>query len=136
LAASHVGRHHARRRADVSQGFPGVAVEGLPAGIRCLDRAARWLAALCLAASSAGCILTKDLPDPALDIQQEYKPQGYKAARLTSADAPPTLDWWRGFRSRELTDLMEEAQTVNLDIAAANARFEVAGAQARTAGRG
>jgi multidrug efflux system outer membrane protein len=79
--------------------------------------------------SSAGCILTRDLPDPALDI-----PDGYKAARLTDKDAPPTLDWWRGFRSRELTDLMEEAQTVNLDIAAATSRFIQADAQARIAG--
>jgi multidrug efflux system outer membrane protein len=113
----------------VSQGFPGVAAEGLPAAIRCLDRAARWLATLCIVASSAGCILTRDLPDPALDI-----PDGYKAARLTDKDAPPTLDWWRGFRSRELTDLMEEAQTVNLDIAAATSRFIQADAQARIAG--
>jgi len=79
--------------------------------------------------SSAGCILTKDLPDPALDI-----PEGYKAARLTRADAPPTLDWWRGFRSPELTTLMQEAQTVNLDIAAATARFIQADAQARVTG--
>ena len=79
--------------------------------------------------SSAGCILTRDLPDPALDI-----PEGYKAARLTRADAPPTLDWWRGFRSPELTMLMEEAQTVNLDVAAATARFIQADAQARVAG--
>ena len=80
--------------------------------------------------SSAGCILTKDLPDPALDI-----PDGYKAARLTkAADALPTLDWWRGFRSTELTTLMQEAQTVNLDIAAATARFLQADAQARITG--
>jgi NodT family efflux transporter outer membrane factor (OMF) lipoprotein len=91
---------------------------------------ARSLVALGLVASSAGCILTKDLPDPALDV-----PEGYKAARLSKAtDAPPTLDWWRGFRSRELTGLMEEAQTVNLDIAAATARFKQADAQARIAG--
>src|SRR4051794_19883416 len=90
----------------------------------------RSLAALAILASSAGCILTKDLPDPALDI-----PDGYKAARLTNAsDAPPTLDWWRGFRSSELTGLMEEAQRVNLDIAAAVARFIQADAQARIAG--
>jgi NodT family efflux transporter outer membrane factor (OMF) lipoprotein len=82
-----------------------------------------------MVASSAGCILTQDLPNPALDI-----PQGYKAARLTNPDAPPTLDWWRGFRSPELTDLMEEAQKVNLDIAAATARFIQADAQARIAG--
>ena len=93
-------------------------------------RAAGLLALLCIVISSAGCILTKDLPDPALDI-----PDGYKAARLTkAADALPTLDWWRGFRSTELTTLMQEAQTVNLDIAAATARFLQADAQARITG--
>ena len=51
-----------------------------------------------------------------------------------SADAPPSLDWWRGFRSAELTQLMEEAQTVNLDIAAAVSRIVQADAQARHAG--
>ena len=93
-------------------------------------RAAGLLGLLCIVISSAGCILTKDLPDPALDI-----PDGYKAARLTkAADALPTLDWWRGFRSTELTTLMQEAQTVNLDIAAATARFLQADAQARITG--
>ena len=109
-------------------------VHGLPAAILCLDRAARWLAALCIVASSAGCIVTQDLPDPALDIPQVYKPQDYKAAKVAEQNAPPTLDWWRGFRSSELTDLMEEAQKVNLDIAAATARFIQADAQARVAG--
>jgi outer membrane protein TolC len=97
-------------------------------------RAVRWLAALCIVASSAGCVLTQDLPDPALDVAPVYKPQGYGAARQTKPDAPPTLDWWRGFRSRELTQLMEEAQTVNLDIAAAVARLVQADAQARITG--
>jgi NodT family efflux transporter outer membrane factor (OMF) lipoprotein len=93
-------------------------------------RLVRSLAVLSCVAGSAGCILTKDLPDPALDI-----PEGYKAARLSkAADSRPTLDWWRRFRSRELTDLMEEAQTVNLDIAAATARFQQADAQARITG--
>jgi outer membrane protein TolC len=44
------------------------------------------------------------------------------------------MDWWRGFRSKELTVLMEEAQTVNLDIAAAVARIRQADALAQTAG--
>ena len=95
-----------------------------------MRRVARSLVTFTMVASSAGCILTKDLPDPALDI-----PEGYKAARLTNATgAQPTLDWWRGFRSSELTGLMEEAQRVNLDIAAAVARFVQADAQARIAG--
>lgn len=72
-------------------------------------------------------MLTQDLPDPALDVPAQYKYAG-------KADAPPTLDWWRGFRSSELTQLMEEAQTVNLDIAAAVSRIVEADAQARQAG--
>ncbi|MGY3082026.1 NodT family efflux transporter outer membrane factor (OMF) lipoprotein [Bradyrhizobium sp. LM6.10] len=82
---------------------------------------------LCLAAGSGACVLTQDLPDPALDVPTQYKYAG-------KADAPPTLDWWRGFRSPELTQLMEEAHTVNLDIAAAVARIVQADAQARQAG--
>jgi multidrug efflux system outer membrane protein len=114
----------------VTQRIATAAIEGWPALIPGGRRLARSLAVLGLVASSAGCILTKDLPDPALDI-----PEGYKAARPSkAAGAPPTLDWWRGFRSRELTGLMEEAQTVNLDIAAATARFRQADAQARIAG--
>jgi multidrug efflux system outer membrane protein len=113
----------------VSQSSPGGVVDGLLAAIPCVDRVAKWLATFCIVASCAGCILTQDLPDPALDI-----PDGYKAARLTDKDAAPTLDWWRGFRSSELTTLMEDAQTVNLDIAAATARFIQADALARVVG--
>jgi len=82
---------------------------------------------LCLAAGSGACVLTQDLPDPALDVPAHYKYAG-------KGGAPPSLDWWRGFRSAELTQLMEEAQTVNLDIAAAVARIVQADAQARQAG--
>ncbi len=113
----------------MNQRFPSVAVPRSSAALPNLNRAARWLAALCMVASSVGCVLTQDVPDPALDI-----PNAYKDARSIDSDAPPTLDWWRGFRSRELTGLMEEAQTVNLDIAAAVARFRQADAQARVAG--
>ncbi|MDQ8730110.1 efflux transporter outer membrane subunit [Bradyrhizobium sp. LHD-71] len=76
-----------------------------------------------------GCILTTDLPDPALTIPGRYQSAGAKAQA-----APPALDWWRGFRSAELTRLMEEAQVINLDIAAATARFRQADALARQAG--
>jgi multidrug efflux system outer membrane protein len=76
-----------------------------------------------------GCILKSDLPDPALTV-----PGGYRSASADAQAAPPKLDWWRGFRSAELTTLMEEAQTVNLDIAAATARFRQADALARQAG--
>nr|WP_249809833.1 efflux transporter outer membrane subunit [Bradyrhizobium sp. 139] len=82
---------------------------------------------MCLAASSGACVLTQDLPDAALDVPTQYKYAG-------KGDTPPSLDWWRGFRSTELTQLMQEAQTVNLDIAAAVSRIVEADAQARQAG--
>jgi outer membrane protein, multidrug efflux system len=113
----------------VTRSFPGVTPECPAAANPRSDRIAKWLASLCIVASSAGCVLTQDLPNPALDI-----PQGYKFGKSTDANTPPTLDWWHGFRSRELTVLMEEAQRVNLDIAAAVARFIQADAQARIAG--
>ncbi|TAH67653.1 MAG: efflux transporter outer membrane subunit [Rhodopseudomonas palustris] len=92
-------------------------------------RLVRTAAALSLALSAGGCLLTNDLPDPALDV-----PSAYKAGRPGGPDAGPSLDWWRGFRSAELTSLMQEAQSVNLDIAAATARMRQADAQARITG--
>lgn len=112
---------------DVTQGVPVIAMWRSEGSASRTLRAARWIAALCLAAGSGACVLTQDLPDPALDVPTQYK---YAA----KGDAPPSLDWWRGFRSAELTQLMEEAQTVNLDIAAAVSRIVQADAQARQAG--
>ena len=94
-----------------------------------LSCAARWIAVGCLIAGSAGCVLTQDIPDPALDV-----PNGYRHAGKVNAEKLPKLDWWRGFGSPELTSLMEEAQRVNLDVAAAVARFKQADALARQAG--
>lgn len=79
-----------------------------------------------------GCLLPQDKPDPALDIPDFYT-EGPKSERSAEA-ALPALDWWRGFRSRELTALIEEARSANLDIAAAVARIVQADAQARIAG--
>ncbi|MBR0818069.1 efflux transporter outer membrane subunit [Bradyrhizobium liaoningense] len=112
---------------DVTQDGPAVAMGRSPGLTFRTSRAAQWVAVVCLAASSGACVLTQDLPDPALDVPAQYKYAG-------KPDAPPSLDWWRGFRSAELTQLMEEAQTVNLDIAAAVARIVQADAQARQAG--
>ncbi|WP_375790657.1 efflux transporter outer membrane subunit [Bradyrhizobium sp. vgs-9] len=112
---------------DVTQDGPAVAMGRSPSLTFRTSRAAQWVAAVCLAASSGACVLTQDLPDPALDVPAQYKYAG-------KPDAPPSLDWWRGFRSAELTQLMEEAQTVNLDIAAAVSRIVQADAQARQAG--
>jgi multidrug efflux system outer membrane protein len=82
---------------------------------------------LCLVQMLTGCIFTSARPDLAADI-----PPKYGAGQGESA--PPALDWWRGFRTRELTNLIEEAQIANLDIAAAIGRIIQADAQAKIVG--
>jgi len=79
-----------------------------------------------------GCLLTGDIPEPGLQIPEFYS-GGPKNQKLAEA-ALPRLDWWRGFRSRELTHIVEVAQLANLDIAVAVARIIQADAQARIAG--
>src|SRR5438034_9589161 len=76
-----------------------------------------------------GACVLNDRLDPALEV-----PKNYRAPHLRSEAAVPPLDWWRGFRSAELTDLMEQALAANFDIAAAVARIVQADAQARIAG--
>ena len=82
---------------------------------------------LCLVPMLTGCIFTSTRPELAPDI-----PPKYGAGQGQSA--PPSLDWWRSFRSRELTNLIEEAQIANLDIAAAIGRILQADAQAKITG--
>jgi NodT family efflux transporter outer membrane factor (OMF) lipoprotein len=94
-----------------------------------LKRACGLAIALGLMPMISGCILTADKLDPMLDV-----PQTYRAAHGAPGAATPELDWWRSFRSAELTDLMEQASAANLDIAAAVARIVQADAQARVAG--
>ncbi len=76
----------------------------------------------------AGCLLT-ERPDLALEI-----PDSYKAAPGAPTNAPPKLDWWRSFRSKELTDLIEDAQSSNFDIAVAVAHIIQADAASKIAG--
>ncbi|HKG01126.1 MAG TPA: efflux transporter outer membrane subunit [Xanthobacteraceae bacterium] len=100
----------------------------MPEGATARGRRLRLVLATALLPTLGGC-LHKELSDPALDI-----PLTYRAARGKPHAALPKLDWWRSFRSPELTALMEEAQIGNLDIAAAVARIIQADAQARIAG--
>jgi outer membrane protein, multidrug efflux system len=90
------------------------------------------LQGFCLMLPLGGCLLSADKPDPGLDIPQAYE---FGAKNPAAAEvALPPLDWWRGFHSKELTELIEEARTSNLDIAAAVAQIEQADAQSRVAG--
>src|SRR5437588_1397159 len=86
--------------------------------------------ALVLAPCLSGCMLPTDAPTGSVvDV-----PPKYRAAAGKPYAALPAPDWWRGFRSRELTALVERAQLANFDIAAAVARIEQADASTRIAG--
>ncbi len=88
------------------------------------------VSALLLAPALSGCILGSERPDLNLEVPAAYREGGHRApdAHL------PALDWWRGFRSSELTNLMDAAQIYNLDIAVAIAQIVQADAQVGVAG--
>ncbi len=105
-------------------------VRRAPAGQAGKLRAASALFALAISPGLSGCIL--GLERPALDIDV---PASYRAAAKANVDAAvPALDWWRGFRSAELTSLMDDAQLHNLDIAVAIAQIVQADAQVGISG--
>jgi multidrug efflux system outer membrane protein len=66
-----------------------------------------------------------DIPPPAV---------WREAPNNDSAAIWPSADWWHGFGSQTLDDLIAEAQRSNDDLAVAIARVEEADAQARIAG--
>jgi NodT family efflux transporter outer membrane factor (OMF) lipoprotein len=78
----------------------------------------------------SGCLLGTPPPEPNVEIPPVYRaaPKGDQEAAL------PTPEWWRGFRSNELTSFIEEAQAYNLDVAIAVAQITQADAQAGIAG--
>src|SRR5215468_8477912 len=90
------------------------------------------LQGLSLTLPLGGCLLTGNKPDPAIDIPPSYT---YGPRKPVAAEAAvPPIDWWRNFRSRELTEVIEAAREGNLDIAAAVARIVQADANARITG--
>jgi multidrug efflux system outer membrane protein len=92
-------------------------------------RAARLVGVLYVVHILSGCTLESERPVLALDT-----PGKYRAAKGISDAAVPKLDWWRGFHSRELVSLIEDAQSHNFDIAVAVAEIQQADAQVRIAG--
>jgi multidrug efflux system outer membrane protein len=93
-------------------------------------RAACALFALAVGPGLSGCILGSERPDLNLDMSATYR----AAARAAPDAALPAVDWWRGFRSNELTSLMDAAQVYNLDIAVAIAEIVQADAQVGVSG--
>ena len=101
-------------------------IGGMRSWLRAVLRAAGGFA---MVASLCGCLLDADKPDIAIDV-----PQSYRNTKGAPDAALPALDWWQGFRSAELTSLMQEAQAANLDVAVAVAQILQADAQVRIAG--
>jgi outer membrane protein, multidrug efflux system len=93
-------------------------------------RIASALTALVLGPGLSGCILGSEKPELGLEVPATYREGGRHAPDA----AVPALDWWRGFRSSELTTLMEAAQIYNLDIAVAIAQIIQADAQVGISG--
>lgn len=87
-----------------------------------------WAAAS-LAMLLGGCIPNAVVPEPALDVPATYRLSGAKGGLQDHA-----TDWWRTFRSSELTKFMEETEIANLDVAAAIGQVEQADALARQQG--
>src|SRR5260221_12991870 len=78
------------------------------------------LQGLCVTVPLGGCLLTGDNPEPGLDIPPAYSAGPRNPVAAEAAVPPP--DRGRTFRSRELTENIEEARSANLDIAAPIAR--------------
>ena len=61
-------------------------------------------------------------------------PQAWRDTPGSEQSGWPSSDWWRGFNSPTLNDLMDQARVANDDLGAAIARIQQADAQARIAG--
>jgi NodT family efflux transporter outer membrane factor (OMF) lipoprotein len=94
-----------------------------------VPRLAATAVALALTQPLAGCFLPNEIIPAAIPI-----PAAYRAAPRHADAALPSVVWWRGFGSKELTALIEESLTSNFDVAAAVARIVQADANSRVAG--
>ncbi len=94
-----------------------------------MPRPARFALLPALAVLLAGCNLGPHYKQPALEI-----PPAFRATPVSATQAWPSPDWWRGFGSPELDDLIAEARGYNQNLAAAIARVLQADAQVRISG--
>jgi NodT family efflux transporter outer membrane factor (OMF) lipoprotein len=84
--------------------------------------------AAAIAVALGGCSHLPKYEHPNLEIPAAWRGE--------QAQSPvwPSTDWWRGFGSPQLDTFITQAQTGNLDLAAAVARVRQADAQTRIAG--
>jgi multidrug efflux system outer membrane protein len=106
----------------------------VPGAARCVRQASLAVALVALALSPvlSGCILGTERPELNLEVPAAYR-AGPKSEAAADASVP-MVDWWRGFRSAELTSLINGAQTSNFDIAVAIAQIVQADAQVGVSG--
>ena len=93
-----------------------------PAWCRC------WIMAVCIIGLTA-CSLGPEYSRPDMQVPSAWSGQQENAVVVW-----PSMEWWHGFSSSQLDNLMAKAQQANDDIAAAIARVQEADAQARIAG--
>ena len=72
--------------------------------------------------------------EPGEGLAPTDTPQAWTAPIPTDAATWPAADWWRGFNTPELDQLIADAQAQNLDLAIAATHILQAEAQARGAG--
>ena len=83
-----------------------------------------------LCAALAGCSVGTPYRRPDIPLPQEW----HEAAGAGLAAVWPAADWWHGFGSARLDELIAQAERTNDDLAGAIARVREADAQARIAG--
>ena len=95
-----------------------------------------WVFALLGACSVGPTYRRPDLPLPAQWHEAQPASGSAESAAVspTGAAVWPDADWWHGFGSDKLDELIAEAQRSNDDLAGAMARIEEADAQVRIAG--
>jgi outer membrane protein, multidrug efflux system len=87
-----------------------------------------------LAALASLAALTACSVGPAYKRPDIPTPPQWRDSSADNSAVWPSADWWQGFGSEKLNELIAEAESSNDDLAAAIARVQEADAQARIAG--
>ncbi|BEV16788.1 efflux transporter outer membrane subunit [Herbaspirillum sp. DW155] len=100
-----------------------------------LPRITRVAMAVALLLAIGGCVTRPVQTDPILEMQVPDKwGAGVAADAARGEQLWPDTDWWKQFGSSELSELVQEGQRNNYEIAAAYSRVKQAEAQALIAG--
>src|SRR3984893_5891047 len=81
-----------------------------------------------------GCSVGPTYHRPDIALPAQWSESAGAAASGVSASVWPAAEWWHGFGSSKLDELIAEAERNNLDLAGAIARVQPADAQVRIAG--